>query len=220
MPALRKVQIQIDFGFPLHDVPLGLAPLASTKKSKRTGAFTDNMSLPVHRWFRYSAGFSAEWVEQLITKHNLGAGDVLFDPFAGSGTTMLAAQAKGINAMGAETHYFVRRIANTKLLWNRADEHTFLALCEGVLRSAALRERTQAAPASELLQKCYQPETLRRLTALRDAYKESYSEYGVQSELIWLAITAILRECSGVGTAQWQYVLPKKKKARDRKSVV
>ena len=25
--------------------------------------FVDNMKLPIHRWFRYSAGFSAEWVK-------------------------------------------------------------------------------------------------------------------------------------------------------------
>jgi hypothetical protein len=34
------------------------------------------------------------------------------------------------------------------------------------------------------------------------------------SELAWLAIAAILRETSGVGTAQWTYVLPGKTKRR------
>ena len=28
-----------------------------------TSNFLDNMRLPIHRWFRYSAGFSAEWVK-------------------------------------------------------------------------------------------------------------------------------------------------------------
>src|SRR5437764_6659490 len=31
-----------------------------------SSTFAPNMSLPVHRWFRYSAGFSAEWVESVI----------------------------------------------------------------------------------------------------------------------------------------------------------
>ncbi len=31
-----------------------------------SSTFLDNMSLPVHRWFRYSAGFSAEWVEETV----------------------------------------------------------------------------------------------------------------------------------------------------------
>lgn len=30
-----------------------------------TSNFLDNLRLPVHRWFRYSAGFSAEWVEMV-----------------------------------------------------------------------------------------------------------------------------------------------------------
>jgi hypothetical protein len=31
------------------------------QRRSNTTAFVDNMVLPVHRWFRYSAGFSAEW---------------------------------------------------------------------------------------------------------------------------------------------------------------
>ena len=31
-----------------------------------TSNFLDNMRLPIHRWFRYSAGFSAEWVKWLL----------------------------------------------------------------------------------------------------------------------------------------------------------
>ena len=34
-------------------------------KDKST-TFSDNMVLPIHRWFKYTAGFSALWVEDLI----------------------------------------------------------------------------------------------------------------------------------------------------------
>ena len=33
---------------------------------KNSSTFATNMSLPVHRWFRYSAGFSAQWAESEI----------------------------------------------------------------------------------------------------------------------------------------------------------
>ena len=36
-----------------------------------TSNFLDNMRLPVHRWFRYSAGFSAEWVKWLLAERNV-----------------------------------------------------------------------------------------------------------------------------------------------------
>ena len=48
--------------------------------------------------------------------------------------------------------------------------------------------------------------------ALRNAYEELYAskEIGLIFKLI---ITSILRPCSHVGTAQWQYVLPNKRKS-------
>ena len=57
-----------------------------------SSTFVPNMSLPVHRWFRYSAGFSAEWVESVL--HTAGSRDAIqvFDPFAGSATTLIAAE--------------------------------------------------------------------------------------------------------------------------------
>ena len=33
-------------------------------KTSRAGTFVDNMAVPVHRWFRYSAGVAAQWVGQ------------------------------------------------------------------------------------------------------------------------------------------------------------
>jgi hypothetical protein len=36
--------------------------------TERTGTFTDNMKLPIHRWFRYFAEFSATWVQGVIAE--------------------------------------------------------------------------------------------------------------------------------------------------------
>ncbi|MCI5121395.1 MAG: hypothetical protein D3908_09450 [Candidatus Electrothrix sp. AUS4] len=49
-----------------------LPAVAEEKRYSRSGTFTDNMKLPVHRWFRYSAGFSAQWVEEEILRHSCG----------------------------------------------------------------------------------------------------------------------------------------------------
>ncbi len=37
--------------------------------SAKSSTFTGNLSLPIHRWFRYSAGFSANWVNQVILEN-------------------------------------------------------------------------------------------------------------------------------------------------------
>ncbi len=48
---------------------------------------------------------------------------------------------------------------------------------------------------------------------MRDLFLTEFDRRTPESELLWLALTAIIRSCSGVGTAQWQYVLPNKSKS-------
>lgn len=181
--------------------------------TNRTGAFTDNMKIPVHRWFRYSAGFSAEWVREVVRAHMQETHDgALFDPFAGSGTSLLAAQSEGLPSAGAEKHPFVARVAKAKLCWN-VDVGSFRSVASEILSLAMQRQQLERnLPA--LLVKCFDGQAIAQLEALRLAFVQTCSPGDQIAELIWLAITSILRECSGVGTAQWQYVLPKKSKAK------
>jgi hypothetical protein len=58
--------------------------------------FVRNMVLPIHGWYRFSAGFSADWVESLIRSRKELVEDLaVLDPFAGVGTAVLAAESAG-----------------------------------------------------------------------------------------------------------------------------
>ncbi|WP_197021470.1 DNA methyltransferase [Shewanella sp. 38A_GOM-205m] len=187
----------------------------SAKIRARSGTFLDNMKLPVHRWFRYSAGFSAEWVQSEIHKFESESGNraVVLDPFVGSGTTAFAASALGRTAYGFDGHPFVARIARAKNLWF-LEVDDFITACNEVLSNAQSRSGfTERYDESNLLGKCYTLEALTKLDKLRLAYEELVDESPVW-ELVRLNITSILRACSSVGTAQWQYVLPNKTKAK------
>jgi len=82
-----------------------------------SSTFTSNMSLPVHRWFRYSAGFSALWVNDCIlsAKSKQDANVRVLDPFAGSGTVLLEAEETNVPSYGMESHPFVSRVAKAKI---------------------------------------------------------------------------------------------------------
>lgn len=179
---------------------------------KNSSSFTDNMQLPVHRWFRFSAGFSAEWVKYELRKRE---DVVVLDPFSGSGTTLISADEWGVRSIGVDAHPFVARIAQAKLKWD-SDVSAFESKISQILTTAkviAPKLDFDMEEVPSLLQKSYYEETLRDLFALKDAWRR-YSDKSPASELAWLALTAILRSCSYVGTAPWQYVLPHKRKSK------
>lgn len=183
----------------------------SDLKTSRAGTFIDNMSLPIHRWFRYSAGFSSAWVEQVLKDWQIGSDHLILDPFAGSGTVPLSCESLGIKSIGVEAHPVVARICQAKLYWPTPVE-TFSKLAEQVAYEAhQLESKTIEYPS--LIQRSFEPEPLAYLDKLKSAWHLN-NDRSPASELVWLAITAILRSCSKSGTAQWQYILPKKTKKK------
>jgi len=185
------------------------------KRYARSGTFTDNMRLPIHRWFRYSAGFSAEWVKQEILVHqkNKDTNINVLDPFAGSGTTLLAAESVQTKAVGFEPHPFIYRVARAKLGWNV--DIKLLRRIYGEIANKAKERITKTERLNiPLLGKCFTNDSLSKLDSLKDVFLSEFNNSSPESEIVWLCITSIIRACSTAGTAQWQYVLPNKKKSK------
>jgi hypothetical protein len=170
------------------------------------------MTLPVHCWYRFPAGFSAEWVEGVVQSHKeLVDGLAVLDPFSGVGTAVLAAEKSGVHAYGIEAQPFIARIAQAKLLWYE-DRKDFFEIAQAILNSA--QSRSESIPDyPPLIQKCYTEGAIRKLHNLQCAWEE-HQDGGPASKLAWLAIVSILRACSFAGTAPWPYVLPRKSKRK------
>jgi hypothetical protein len=185
---------------------LAVAPPVSEAASS---TFVDNMHLPVHRWIRFSAGFSGAWAQNVIETAAAKGEARVFDPFAGSGTTLIAAENAGVPSFGIEAHPFVYRLARAKLA-RRSDGAVFRELarsvCAGVVHSKA-----EIRHYPKLIRACYADETLAELDRLRCAVEDA-DDGSAAAQLLWLALVSILRRCSRAGTAPWQYVLPKRSK--------
>src|SRR3989338_5323711 len=69
---------------------------------KELATFVPNKLLPVYNWFYYKEGFSKELVDKLIEMFELKQGNMVLDPFCGSGTTLVACKQADINVIGLD----------------------------------------------------------------------------------------------------------------------
>ena len=174
------------------------------------GTFVDNMRLPVHRWYRYSAGFGGQWAAHVISREAANPEALVFDPFAGSGTSLIAAEQSGVKSWGIDSHPFVARVAMAKLAY-RSSRDEYMEKAGKALTRARNRTPTLESYVP-LIRKCYSDAALRQLDCLKaeiEATRDDTESY----LLVWLTLVSILRSTSMVGTANWQYLLPRRRKA-------
>jgi hypothetical protein len=129
--------------------------------------FRSNESLPIHRWWPYVQGFSAEFVRGVLSTHPVPTGGVVLDPFTGSGTTLVETRLAGARATGTELLAPAVLAARVK---------TTFELDPGALERAAVRvvRAARARGAGDLpflreTRRQFEPESLRDLTRLRDS---------------------------------------------------
>lgn len=190
---------------------LDLFPDEVKVEQNYTATFADNMKTPIHKWYRYTAGFSADWVSELIREERKNGRTRIIDPFAGSGTVLIESEFAGVESFGVEAHPYIYKIAKAKLNWNFPAE-MFREEALALLKKAKNKTITQTE-FPKLIMSCYPLETIQRLEALKQVWLEKKQEEEVKN-FNWFIITSILRTTSPVGTAQWQYIQPNKTKSK------
>ncbi|MBM4161569.1 MAG: hypothetical protein FJ217_10785 [Ignavibacteria bacterium] len=178
------------------------------KEKSEYGTFKDSLRAPVHRWFKYPAGYSYKFVEAKMKMAGITARHWVFDPFVGSGTTLVEAKRHNVNSIGIEAHPFVAWVAKVKTNWNIDPEEIVSAYNTIIQRARDLANLgdTLTREIPELVHKCYSNRNLVALTAIRDAIKECVRRPDV-ADFLNMALTDTLRNASKAATG-WPYVSP------------
>ena len=90
-----KERIELEKRFASRLIP-------TTHFNRQLVSYQANKRKRLHRWIKYKEGFSARLVELLLDEFDIREGQHIFDPFAGTGTTLLVAQERNIHATGIE----------------------------------------------------------------------------------------------------------------------
>ena len=182
-------------------------------------SFNDNIDEPIHRWIRFPAGFSAELVRVSFKVFGIEKGQMVLDPFTGSGTLNVEAKRLGINSIGIEAHPLLVKIARVKVNWEldirrlrTLSENIFTKIRHGFEKGEYRSINIDDVP--ELLLKVYDREVLQKLYYVRNVINAVEMDND-EKEFFELALLAILRETTSVDVG-WPYILPKKTKRKPK----
>lgn len=136
------------------------------------GSAKDNAKSPIHNWYKFTAGFSHRFVDEIIVMENLRRkrDTKIFDPFAGCGTTLVSSQKVGIPAVGNEGQEFMYDVIRAKLNW-KLDGQEFENLLQFIREEMndGLDDFDHENIPHQLLKSLYTEDTLAKLYLIKNA---------------------------------------------------
>lgn len=135
------------------------------------GSAKDNMSSPVHNWYKFTAGFSYKLVDIILEAYK-EKDIVVYEPFAGCGTTLVECQKLGYRSIGNESQELMCNVILAKLNWiitKQQYTHAINNIQKYVEENKCIAETT--AKFHPLLLTLYDESSLRELYCIRDGIK-------------------------------------------------
>lgn len=77
--------------------------------------FVGSKEIPFQRWYPYIEGYSPDFIKSLIKTYKIEEDDLIYEPFAGTGTTLFTADSFGISSVYSEVNPLLRFLIDTKV---------------------------------------------------------------------------------------------------------
>lgn len=135
------------------------------------GSAKDNMNSPVHNWYKFTAGFSYKFVDIILDDYS-GRDIVVYEPFAGCGTTLVECQKLGFRSIGNESQELMCNVIHAKLNWTITKRQFVRSI--NIIRKYVEDNKGLAGIAAKfhpLLVTLYDEPSLRELYCVRDGIK-------------------------------------------------
>jgi len=181
--------------------------------------FRGNVALGRHGWLRLTPAYSLHLVRELL-RHS-GPGEVVLDPFSGTGTTPLACASLGIRCHAVDINPFLVWLANLKL--TPFDDATARAVKAGAARCAELGRKPDAQawrPDLHAIDKWWDGPTLHALAALCEGIRHPDRERAAGvSDLLRVAFCRVMIQTANVSFGHQSMSFKKKETVDDNRLV-
>lgn len=169
------------------------APFINASSFSNQVHFQNAYQTPVQRWFPYREGYSTQLVNAFIKELNITRN--IFDPFSGSGTTLLAARHNNLNSFGIDVNpisVLVAKVENE--IYNSTDIELLNNEIEKLKSISKSNEVFQTS--FDLADKIFNSEILQSLLQLKFHLRKIQHEK-IQN-LIFIAWLSIIEEVSNI----------------------
>lgn len=188
-------------GFLKPEKNIGLQPGLFPREMPSVPAFRSNgranrldvRDRHFHDWYRFVLSFPAHLVRDYIRGFALGKGDILLDPFCGTGTTLVEAKLRDISSIGIEANTMAHFACSVKVNWSvNPDDLLHHATQIAKKTEKAIGSEIAPCPLEEeqfalLLKDSISPEPLRKSLILLEQIKGARDSSCKQHELLAFA---------------------------------
>lgn len=174
----------------------------------------------VHRWYRFVLSFPPHLVRRYAERFELRAGEMLLDPFCGTGTTPVEAKRLGLRGVGLEANAMAHFAATVKSDWNaNADLLTLhsQAVADEVKRRLCRTRKLRELPNEQnelLLADSISPVPLHKTLVLRDVIRD-YDAPGTAAYQRLALASSTVRHASNLKFGPEVGVMPVKRQDAD-----
>jgi len=184
----------------------------SFAKYRHKITFAENGGKKFHRWSPYVQGFSASFVEDVMTRYNLGKGDLVLDPFAGSGTVLVCAKMRGVDSIGVDLMPLMTFMTKVKTTWD-IDVSQIRKELKRISQNRDIKEDGTLLPFLKETKRHFSEKVLNNLLVLKHLIL-STENYKIR-DLFLLAFASILVNCSNLKRSPCLGYVEDKKVSKD-----
>jgi DNA modification methylase len=189
-------------------LPFAGASPVDPRQHGKNGTFYDSKNAPISRWYPYLEGYSNAFVHSYIDELSDVSSGIVFDPFCGSGTTVLAASEMGWRGHYCEINPFMVEVIRikTEVVPSLVHQRCDIAAAAHEAVQGAIASAPSFRNCSETLSRCFpgrpyfNPNQLVEFVALREHLQTSTINGGLRRVLLF-ALACIAIEASNLTRA-------------------